>query len=307
MGMGTKIEWAHATWNPWIGCTAISPGCANCYAEAQDQRYHWTQQGWGPGKPRRRTGAGTWANLRKWNHQNVKAGIRQRVFVNSLSDFFDTDVPEQWRTEATAVMRECTSFDFLMVTKRLNDLCAAWCAKAMGDGLRFALLASVENQEWAEKRVPALLEIPATWHGVSAEPLLGPVNLSPWLGARFLSDEVNAGFHGVTGEPMHPGAKMPHRLDWVIVGGESHHRPMLARTFDPAWGYVLAEQSKAAGAAYFFKQRGSAVAGPHVDTHGPVHNSDKGQDRTHWEPWMVQQFPAGMAITEGETNFAAQA
>jgi protein gp37 len=302
MGKGTKIEWAHNTLNFWIGCTVVSPGCANCYAETQDGRYHWTSQGWGAGRPRKRTAPATWANLRNWHKQNVAAGRRERVFVNSLSDFFDADpaVPDAWRAEACALMAECTSFDYLLVTKRLNEHCIFWCQWLTDRGVRFALLASVEDQQRADERIPKLLTIPATWHGISAEPLLGPVDLARWCGYglkpgngvpyRQFVDDTSYREYFKSDPP-------PRSLDWVIVGGESHPKPTKARIFDRAWGKALADQCTAAGVAYFFKQEGSHVAGLGGV---PTTNNDKGHDKSLWAPWMVQQFPKGMAISEGE-------
>lgn len=301
MGKGTKIEWAHNTLNFWIGCTAVSPGCANCYAEAQAARYNWTPQGWGPGKPRRRTAPSTWGTAYRWHRQNMAMGQRERVFVNSLSDIFDEDpaVPDFWRAEAFHLMRECTSFDYLLVTKRLGDLTETWCKWLTENGVRFALLASVENQEWAEKRIPRLLEIPATWHGLSVEPMLGPVDPTDiWL------PETDVKLNAFTGHQWGAvdgdGVSMDGpKLDWVIVGGESHKEPGKARVFDRQWGTDMARQCAAAGVAYFFKQEGSNVAGLGGV---PVTNINKGQDKSLWAPWMVQQFPKGMATKPGETS-----
>lgn len=289
MGRDTKIEWADHTMNFWIGCTAVSPGCANCYAEAQDARYHWTPQGWGAGKPRRRTSAATWANLKNWDRQNVAAGKRERVFVNSLSDIFDEDpaVPHAWRAEAFNLMAQCRTFDYLLVTKRVGDLCARWCHWLTGYGVRFALLASVENQEWAEKRIPRLLAIPATWHGISMEPMLGPVDLAPAMIGHWTNpDGTGSWFSPV------PGKVYRNKLDWVIVGGESNQRPMDARLFRQEWGQKIAEQCAAAGVSFFFKQQGSK----YQNEFGTILNTNKGQHKEEWAPWMVQQYPRGMAV-----------
>ena len=224
MSADTSIEWCDHTWNPWEGCTRVSKGCDICYAAARAARFDTVE--WD--RPPRRTSAGTWKQSYKWNRTAAAAGLRKRVFCLSLGDFFDNQVPEQWRADAWQVINDCRALDWLLLTKRPQNI-----AKMSPDGWPWPhvwLGASAENQEEAERRIPVLLRIPAEIHFVSAEPLLEQIDLSRWLG--------------------------PGQIDWVIVGGESdgrgRHRP-----FNPDWARFLLTQCRNAGAAFFMKQLGS--------------------------------------------------
>ena len=106
MSANTKIEWADHTFNPWIGCTQISPGCDGCYAKAWDQRFAGSVNAthWGPGTPRKRTSPSTWAQPLKWDREAARRGIRYRVFCASLADVFDNAVDPQWRTDLFALI-----------------------------------------------------------------------------------------------------------------------------------------------------------------------------------------------------------
>lgn len=97
MAQTSKIEWTDSTFNPWIGCTRVSPGCLHCYAEMDSLRRGWAK--WGKGKPRQHTKAATWKQPLKWNAQAAKEGRRKRVFCASLADVFDAEVENEWREE----------------------------------------------------------------------------------------------------------------------------------------------------------------------------------------------------------------
>lgn len=279
MGTHTKIEWADHTLNFWIGCTAVSPGCANCYAEKQDRQRKWTPEGWGRGKPRRRTSPATWGQLARWNNANLKAGTRARVFVNSLSDFFDDEVPPEWRNAARKEMLRNHTLDYLLVTKRLNEWCEDTCKWLHHRGVKFALLATVENQEWAEKRIPRLLEIPATWHGVSMEPLLGPVCLRQvWpTETDVVLDAMTGKYRGEDGGEGVWG--FGPKLDWVIIGGESGDK---RRPMELPWLENVARDCVAADVRVFVKQDVAFRSGE--------------QGRIPPDVWRLKQFPEGMAV-----------
>jgi protein gp37 len=98
MAENTKIEWAHHTFNPWIGCAKVSPGCDHCYAEADFSTRRTVVQ-WGAGQPRKRTAPSTWAQPLRWNAEAERLGVRYRVFCASLADVFDNEVPVQWRRD----------------------------------------------------------------------------------------------------------------------------------------------------------------------------------------------------------------
>ena len=120
----TKIEWADSTFNPWIGCTRIGPGCDHCYAETlMDKRWHKVR--WGTGQPRRRTSPGNWLQPLVWenDHADFRAlnGRKRRVFCASLADVFDNEVPAEWREDLFALIRATPHLDWLLLTKRIGN------------------------------------------------------------------------------------------------------------------------------------------------------------------------------------------
>ena len=216
----TKIEWCDMTFNPWIGCTKVSPGCANCYAERDfDLRKHVAK--WGPGQPRHRTSKANWKKPLAWDRKaeeirresyatNVAVPHRPRVFCGSRSDWLDDEVPAEWLADLFNLWRACSDLDILALTKRPqlwrrrleaaadigSDVAESWL-----DGHAPANVwvgTTVEDQDRADERIPALLKIPARVRFLSCEPMLGAVDLRTWLG----------------------GAR-PYPIHWVICGGES--------------------------------------------------------------------------------------
>ena len=181
MGQATGIEWCDHTYNPWMGCTKVSPACDHCYAEAQeDARYGRVE--WGG--PRRRTSEATRRAPYRWDREAAAAGERRRVFCMSLGDFWDNQVPDEWRTEALNVIRQCRNLDWLILTKRPQNILKmlppdwgplGWSHVWLG--------ATVENMVEARRRIPILLRVPARVHWLSVAPLLEPLDLRPGLGA----------------------------------------------------------------------------------------------------------------------------
>jgi protein gp37 len=94
----SSISWTHHTMNPWVGCTRVSSGCLNCYADALNHR--WGKDLWGPGRERQRTSAAYWKQPLAWNREAEKSGERRRVFCASMADVFDSAAPEEWRKKA---------------------------------------------------------------------------------------------------------------------------------------------------------------------------------------------------------------
>lgn len=223
----SKIEWTDHTFNPWIGCTKVSDGCKHCYAEAQqDKRYGRVQ--WGPQGKRIRTAAANWRKPLKWDREAKAAGKRARVFCSSLADVFEEkpDQPEidEWRSDLFELISSTPNLDWLLLTKRPENVRKAWHWELMGYPPNVWIGTSVENQEQADKRIPALLEIPAAVRFLSMEPLLGQVYID----------------------------QLP-RIDWVIVGGESGQN---ARPMHPYWARYIRNQCQAVGVPFFFKQWG---------------------------------------------------
>lgn len=252
MAENTKIEWAHHTFNPWIGCTKVGPGCDNCYAEADfDKRRHVVS--WGAGQPRKRTAPSTWALPQKWNAEAERLGVRYRVFCASLADVFDNEVPPAWRADLFDTIAATPSLDWLLVTKRIGN---AWkmMADACGVSMASARLplpnvwigTTITSQAEADRDIPKLLALPAAVRFLSVEPLLGAVSLDSF--------------------PIY-GEDERQLLNWVIVGGESGSN---ARPMHPNWARSLRDQCAAAGVPFLFKQWGewsprAAICGAEQD------------------------------------------
>ncbi|WEK42940.1 MAG: DUF5131 family protein [Candidatus Sphingomonas colombiensis] len=238
MAENTKIEWTDATVNFWWGCTKVGPGCDHCYAETLASRFGTA---WGLGSDRRKiksavkllyrlhNGASWWAA----DHYigKIVTSPRRRVFIQSMSDLFDTEVPIEWFAEAWSHIHACDRLAIQIVTKRISVIEKR--LEAAGD-IRWpahaGLMISVVNQAEADRDIPRLIalkeKLGIPWIGLSMEPLLGAVALRPeWLSA----------------------------LDWVIVGGESGRE---ARPMHPDWARGLRDQCATAGVPFLFKQWG---------------------------------------------------
>lgn len=247
MAENTKIEWADHTFNPWLGCTKVSPACDNCYAESWSQRFHGPI--WGAGQPRRRTSPQTWRQPIKWDDYARQHGVRHRVFCASLADVFDAEVSQQWRHDLFAMIRQTPNLDWLLLTKR-PKLMAEYAAM-FPLPVNVWAGTTVENQSMAELRIPYLLQTKATVRFLSCEPLLGPIDFNA------LSDDVE-NLNALSGLRENPfGAivtrRMGSKIDWVIAGGESGPN---ARPSHPDWFRSLRDQCEAAGTAFHFKQWG---------------------------------------------------
>jgi protein gp37 len=327
----SSIQWTDKTWNPTRGCSIVSPGCVNCYAMKQAHRFS------GPGKPyaglTKQTKAGPqWTG----NVATVESSLLEplswrkpaRVFVNSMSDLFHEDVPEWFIDEVFAVMALAERHTFQILTKRAERMRAYFAAD------RYELIArvetrlwnlhtddttnaigrwplpnvwlgvSVENQQYADERIPLLLQTPAAVRFISAEPLLGPVDLNGLPDPKSDPSWDASALHGVRECAF--GATVSresiNKLDWVIVGGESGPG---ARPFDLAWARSIVQQCKAAGVPCFMKQLGSAPLGiadrissrgargiPKPDGFYRFLNDRKGGNPDEWpEDLRVREFP----------------
>jgi len=301
------IQWTDATWNPVRGCTRVSEGCRNCYAERQTSRFPY-------GQPYAQNGK--WTGRVELIEARLDQPLRwrkpRRVFVNSMSDLFHESLPDEAIDMVFAVMALAPRHTFQVLTKRPERMLALASnsgrlsrvaqviAADFGRGeesmrLRWPipnvwLGVSVEDQATADERIPLLFQTPAALRFVSYEPALGPVAFQPWL----------------------RGALIPG-VDWLIVGGESGPG---ARPFDVAWARSAVAQCKAAGVPVFVKQLGALpitrcsncgitvgrVLGGFVDICGPTHallvaefqriRNSKGGDPDEWpEDLRVREFP----------------
>lgn len=301
MSAVSAIEWTDRTWNPVRGCSVISPGCVNCYAMKQAHRFQTKKRPDSDGDLvvhpgpffglTKQTKAGP-----QWTGtiRTVESALLEplswrkpaRIFVNSMSDLFHEGVSFEFVDRVFAVMAPRHTFQIL--TKRAECMftymqkrsksAQPWkdAARSLGYSLEFEGLSlvpwplpnvwlgvSVEDQQRADERIPLLLQTPAAVRFISAEPLLGPVDLEALPSVSGIGRYLDA--------LSDAGAKfsdVPGRLDWVIVGGESGPG---ARPCDIAWIRSIVAQCQRASVPLFVKQMGSRITGLNLD--GPPYSS----------------------------------
>lgn len=297
----SNIEWTDATWNPIVGCSIKSPGCANCYAMPMAKRIEAMFAG--------TTGAPQYRDLTKTvkgkavftgkvalapDHiltQPLRWKRGRKIFVNSMGDLFHENVPDEWIDKVFAVMALCPQHTFQVLTKRAERM-RKYLATSFDDGKSFDrvviemmrytdagypcrresyerhgmpyraprsaadwwplpnvwLGVSTERQQEADERIPHLLATPAAVRFISAEPLLGPIDL---YSLRHSPDDYWPRWDALKG--FKSNHKHTAKLDWVIVGGESGSG---ARPMHPDWVRSLRDQCDAADVPFFFKQWG---------------------------------------------------
>ena len=247
--MPTKIEWAEETWNPIIGCTKISPGCDNCYAERMAKRL--------AGMKKR--GYCNVVNSRGWIgkthavHDITRSLPKWRkprtIFVVSMGDLFHETV---WLMNVNWVWMTMSlnpQHTFLILTKRPERMAEYISRMDWGILPNVWLGVTAENQEQADKRIPILLPIPAAKRFVSIEPMLSGINLHPWL-CKYGSMEEPKQQFGWVCEPS-------GKIDWIICGGESGPS---ARPMHPDWVKSIHDQCQKANIPFMFKQWGEWIA-----------------------------------------------
>lgn len=228
MAENSKIEWTDHTFNPWIGCTEVSPACDNCYARVLSERWGWAQ--WGTAHKRHVTSDAKWREPLKWNRVAQSNGTRPRVFCASLSDWADQEIPIALFHRLEALIEETTSLDWLLLSKRHNAV-ARWSVHPVMPHVRLGF--TVENEEWAKIRLKRLAVIAARgWKTfVSYEPALGPVDWDHYLDRE---------------------GPFGNAVQWLICGGESAqgvHRPMREE-----WAYMALNAARRHGVPFFMKQ-----------------------------------------------------
>jgi protein gp37 len=342
MGSKTGIEWTDATWNPIRGCTRVSDGCRNCYAEKVAYRFS------GPGQPyeglaERRNGHASWTGKVRLVEKHLLDPLRwktvtahtaecnahregfdfrtqgphqkkcacparpRRIFVNSMSDLFHEQVPDEWIDRIFAVMALCPQHMFQVLTKRPQRMLEylqkvsdekdiqRWANAACDLGIDCRLPATLHDREWplpnvwlgvsaedqktADARIPLLLQTPAAVRFMSAEPLLGAVNLVEMENTVCRFNPLPAGYEKAVAfyldslrgcrscvlencDAREEEAGWIPKLDWVIVGGESGPG---ARPMHPDWARSLRDQCVAAQVPFFFKQWGEWAPGECVE------------------------------------------
>jgi len=327
----SSIEWTEKTWNPTVGCTKISAGCKHCYAETMHARL--TAMG-------QKKYAEPFRVVKPWP-QHLAEPLRwkkpTRIFVNSMSDLFQEDLPDEYIAAVFGVMAACPQHTFQVLTKRAERMAdwLGWASHLSADGFgtraeiierlwSFAgqyglhrgrlpanphhagidwplpnvwLGVSVENQEQADARIPHLLRAPAAVRFLSCEPLLGHVDLAPWLFDPcdcMIPMQDGAGQH----MPRCATFREPWGLDWVIIGGESGHG---ARPFDLEWARSIIAQCGTAGVPMFVKQMGQRPIWTVPPSGAPDDGGDlielrlrhrKGGDPAEWpHDLRVREFP----------------
>jgi protein gp37 len=233
----SKIEWTDNTFNPWYGCTKVSPACDHCYAEMM-MATRYGKVKWGAGQARVRTK--DWDKPRKWDREAARAGIRQKVFCASLADAFDAEVPQAWRDELWELIGDCSNLNWQLLTKRPASIMGmvppVW-REGFPDNVWVGT--TIENRQWAQVRLPAILKVPARVKFISAEPLL-------------------------------EAFEIPRGIDWVIVGGESGPGWRALSLPDVR---RMRDQCQALGIPFFFKQHsGFSVKALGRDLDGREHN-----------------------------------
>jgi len=270
MAENTKIEWADHTFNPWIGCTKVSPACDHCYAEAWDRRFAVSGHAmrWGAKAERTRTSASNWAQPLKWNKQAEHQGTRFRVFCASLADVFDNQVPDEWRADLFELIRITPHLDWLLLTKRPQNIVRMVSDHGAGVGHRTRFLpenvwlgTTAEDQKRANDNVIALLRakkaLGARVAFLSIEPMLSPIQLWKLTDGDYQEDPIGAEVYPLAGIYAVPDCDWPGpKIDWVIVGGESGPG---ARPMHPDWARSLRDQCARAGVPFLFKQWGEWI------------------------------------------------
>lgn len=294
MSTATKIEWADATWNPVSGCTRVSDGCLNCYIERTPPFRMIGRKFDGPG-----IGGTTGVLLHEDRlSQPLRMRKPRRIFVCSLADLFHADVSTEFIAQVWAVMALSERHTFQVLTKRPARMRSLLSSERFvtavgeaaerlwhGPGWHHATATqwpgwpvpnvwagvSAEDQKRADERIPILLDTPAVVRWVSAEPLLGPVDLDEWL----WKDDGSA-----CGDPDHCSPVCPDgRLGWTVVGGESGPG---ARPMDLAWAEQIVQQCQRVGVPVLVKQLGSA-----------------GRRKRHHD---IETFPVALRVREYPTT-----
>lgn len=312
MARNTSIEWCDHTFNPWIGCAKVSAGCTHCYAETlMDKRMGKAK--WGPHGTRVRTSAAYWRQPLRWNKESAAIGARPLVFCASLADVFE-DRPElvQWRKDLFALIDATPHLNWLLLTKRPENIIRFWPGTAGADDMSGTgtlshakldnvwLGTSVEDQAAANERIPHLLAAAhlCRFTFLSCEPLLGPVHLTniPTPDSIYVK-----GMNALTGFGRKyfttTGGLGAPSINWVIAGGESGPK---ARPMYLSWARSLRDQCAEAGVPFFFKQWGEHAPHPYVE--GGVLQSTGNTDLVMQTTVRIGKKKAGRLLDGQEHN-----
>jgi len=277
MGEHSKISWTNHTFNPFWGCTEVSPACDNCYAREVAERF--SPGLWGKDAPRRFFGDKHWNEPLKWDKAAKKAGERHRVFCASMADICeDRRDLDPHRERLWKLIEATPNLDWMLLTKRPENyrtmLPSRWIIGGNPARPNVWLGTTAENQRRADERIPHLLSVPAAVYWISAEPLLGPIDFRGHWSREVETGQLSSAF--------------VHGIDWVIVGGESGDKP---RRMDPQWARDIRKQCQENGAAYHFKQKGRVLS---------AEMGCKDREGKKLEEWpaefQIQEFPKPVMV-----------
>lgn len=304
MAERSSIEWTDATFNPWIGCTKVSPACDNCYASIATPSRRFGVE-WGTGKARRRTAPGNWALPLRWNAQPFVecptchwrgearsmtwghacplpgcAGepkpARRRVFCASLADVFDNEVDPQWRADLFKLVEATPNLDWLLLTKRIGNVRRMAPVSWIGGPIQHGPYPANIHGGW-----PRNVWLGATicnqaeadrdiWKLLAVPAAMRFLSMEPLLGRVDLSEKLRMWLNQTTGCFESVGTNFnPNGIGWVIVGGESGPA---ARPLHPYWALSLRDQCAAAGVPFLFKQWGEWVPALSGTWFDPMHD-----------------------------------
>lgn len=336
MGENSQISWTHHTFNAWIGCARVSPGCTACYAESLATK-RMKLPVWGVDAPRKALSESYWKKPHAWNRKAAKLGERHRVFCSSLADVFEippprntqaVDVQSAARERLWELIEATPHLDWLLLTKRPENIAklAPWSA-LVAEGRyddrpawphNVWIGTTIEDQKRAEERIPWLIEVPAAVRFVSCEPLLESVdleNVEPYYirdGERKTPFDPTIRIDALRGHVKGPDDMLELRVDWVIVGGESGPG---SRPFDVEWVRSIVKQCQTAKVPVFCKQLGAhprssgiQVPGEYFPSHVRLEDDRRGGFRVHLRDRMggaIEEFPEDLRIREFPTTEAS--
>lgn len=271
MAENSGIAWTTNTFNPWIGCTKVGPGCDSCYAESWNARFAGSGNAapnWGAGAPRRRTTAANWSKVRKWEREAAATGDRPWVFCASLADVFDNEADPLVRADLWTLVRLTPHLRWQFVTKRIGNAFDMLPSDWRENFQHCGIIATTVTQDECDRDLPKLLEVKrrfgVAWVGLSIEPQLELV--------------------------------IPKELpDWSITGGESAQRGAPARPYDIEWARALIAWGKSRHTRIFVKQVGSNPIGMSASDRNDedtIVRDRAGADPEEWpEDIRVREFP----------------
>jgi len=252
VGKNTNISWAKSTFNPWIGCTKVSPDCDACYAEHWDRRYKSAVH-WGVGSPRMHTSLTYWNQPAKWNEEARRTGAFWPVFGGSMCDVFDNEVQASWRADYWKLIERTPALTWLLLTKRIGNVLKmiprSW--RTQGFPRHVWIMMTCGAQDALDRDWDKLVAIPAAVRGLSIEPMRERVVIPTQCGGR---------------------------IHWAIYGGESKQGSSDPRRCEIEWFEEGIAQCREMGIAPFIKQlgdnctyRGKQVLEPDDERTWPAH------------------------------------